>query len=104
VFLVVNIFFEDDVNFYQQKLLDRLGAYRLSFSGKEILMSRFSELLEEKKVTPEMLRRAGMNRFSLWWHLKGRRPESRTAMKYCKILEMKLDKFYSYLEKEDGDG
>ncbi len=64
-------------------------------------MSRFAELLEEKKITPAMLRRAGMNRFSLWWHLKGRRPESHTAMRYCKILGMKLDKFYAYLAEDE---
>src|SRR5271157_4837695 len=83
--------------------LETLCVYYFYRKGKSS-MSRFEELLVEKNVTPKTLRGAGINRFSLWWHLKGRVPEPRIAMQYCRILGMKLDKFYAYLDAADKSG
>lgn len=58
-------------------------------------------LLEERNVDPRVLRQM-VNRFTFWSHYRGvRMPKPQTAVIYCKALNMKLDKFYRYLNTEE---
>lgn len=63
--------------------------------------SRFAMLIEERNVDPKVLRLL-VNRFTFWSHYRGiRTPKPQTAVLYCKALNMRLDKFYRYLNAEE---
>jgi hypothetical protein len=64
--------------------------------------SRFAQLLEEKHINLRQFRETKkINRFTLYTHLHGQIPSNRTAIIYCRLLGMTMDKFYSYL-RDDG--